>query len=183
MTSGGAALLHAALPRAAFPRSPLLRALLLALALTCTACKSEQPAPRTEPGVVRIKIGSETFTLEVADTPAKQQLGLMHRKSMAPDRGMLFVFDDERERSFWMKNTHIPLDIIYADAKGTVVSIKPMKPLDETSVPSDGPAKYAVELNKGTAQRIGVRPGDVLAIPEEAREPAGRRTPRSRPDR
>lgn len=178
MTPGGAALFCAALPRAGFLRPLLLRILLLPLALGATSCKTEQPAQRTEPGVVRMKVGSETFTLEVADTPQKQQLGLMHRKSMPPDRGMLFVFDDERERSFWMKNTHIPLDIIYVDAEGKVVSIKPMEPLDETSVPSDGPAKYAVELNRGAARRVGVAPGEVLAIPEEAREPAGRRGPR-----
>lgn len=162
----------------------LLRTLLLAAALSATSCKSEPPAPpQAEPGVVRMPIGSETFTLEVADTPAKQQLGLMHRKSLPRDRGMLFVFEDERERSFWMKNTHIPLEIIYADARGKVVSVKQMKPLDETSTPSDGPAKYAVELNQGTAQRLNVRPGDVLAIPAEARDPAARRGRRSRQDR
>jgi uncharacterized membrane protein (UPF0127 family) len=124
-----------------------------------------------------MKLGRETFALEVADTPRKQQLGLMHRKSMPQDRGMLFVFPDEQERNFWMKNTLIPLDIVYLDAGGKVVSVKPMKPLDETSVPSDGPAKYAVELNQGAAKRAGVAAGDVLVVPEEAREPAGRRAP------
>ena len=160
----------------------VLRTLLLALAFGATSCKTEPPAAPAESGVVRMPIGSETFTLEVADTPKKQQLGLMYRKSLPRDRGMLFVFDDERERGFWMKNTHIPLDIIYADARGKVVSVKQMRPLDETSVPSDGPAKYAVELNQGTAARVGVAPGDVLQIPEVAREPAGRR-PQPRRDR
>lgn len=156
----------------------VFRTLLLALALGTASCKTEQPAAPDEAGVVRMPIGSETFTLEVADTPKKQQLGLMHRKSLPPDRGMLFVFDEERERGFWMKNTHVPLDIIYADARGKVVSVKQMRPLDETSVPSDGPAKYAVELNQGTAKRVGVAPGDVLRIPEEAREPGLRPQPR-----
>jgi len=155
--------------------SPLLRARLLGLTLCAASCKPEQPADTGEAGVVRMKLGRETFTLEVADTPKKQQLGLMHRKSMPQDRGMLFVFPEEEERSFWMKNTLIPLDIVYLDAGGKVVSVKQMKPLDETSVPSDGPAKYAVELNEGAAKRAGVAAGDVLAIPEEAREPAGRR--------
>jgi len=122
-----------------------------------------------------MRLGKETFTLEIADTPKKQQLGLMHRKSMPQDRGMIFVFEDERERSFWMKNTLIPLDIVYADAAGKVVSIKQMKPLDETGISSDGPAKYAVELNQGAARRAGVATGDVLVIPEEAREPGGSR--------
>ena len=158
-----------------------LRALSLALAVAATSCKTDQPAPKAEAGQVVMRVGRETFTLEVADTPKKQQLGLMHRKSMPQDRGMLFVFEDERERSFWMKDTHIPLDIIYADAAGKVVSVKQMKPLDETSVASDGPAKYAVELNQGAARRCGVATGDVLPIPAEAREPRGRRA-RARPD-
>ena len=154
------------------------RLLALALALAATSCKSEPAAESSDVGVVKMPLGRETFTLEVADTPKKQQLGLMHRKTMPQDHGMLFVFEDERDRYFWMKNTLIPLDIVYADAKGKVISIKPMKPLDESSVPSDGPAKYAVEVNQGAAKRAGVAVGDVLAIPEEAREPGGRRPAR-----
>lgn len=153
----------------------LFGAFVLLLALGPASCKTEQPAAQNEAGVVRMKVGTETFTLEVADTPKTQQLGLMHRKSMPQDRGMLFVFDEERERSFWMKNTHIPLDIIYADAAGKVVSVKQMEPLDEAGVPSDGPAKYAVELNRGAARRAAVGAGDVLVIPETAREPGNRR--------
>ena len=156
-------------------RVAFIRALVLTLAVWAASCNSEPPAPPAEAGQVRMRVGRETFTLEVADTPKAQQLGLMHRRSMPQDRGMLFVFEDERERSFWMKNTHIPLDIIYADAAGIVVSVKQMKPLDETGVPSDGPARYAVELNQGAARRAGVATGDVLQIPEEAREPRGRR--------
>ena len=154
----------------------LVRALVLTLALSTASCKSEpETKPPADAYTVEMKIGGEAFRLEVADTPRKQQLGLMHRKSLPADRGMLFVFPDARERSFWMKNTYIPLDIISADASGRVVSVKPMKPLDESPVYSDGDAKYAVELNQGTAKRLGVKPGDVLVIPEEAREPGGRR--------
>ena len=154
----------------------VIRALALVLALTTTSCKSEpETKPAADAYTVEMKIGGEAFRLEVADTVRKQQLGLMHRKSMPADHGMIFVFPDERERSFWMKNTHIPLDIIYADARGKVVSVKQMKPLDESGVPSDGDAKYAVELNQGTARRLGVKAGDVLDIPAEAREPGGRR--------
>ena len=83
---------------------------------------------------------------------------------------MLFVFPDEAPRSFWMRNTLIPLDIVYLDAAGKVVSISRMKPLDETGVPSLGPAKYAIEMNKGAAARSGVKVGDVLTIPANARE-------------
>jgi uncharacterized protein len=154
----------------------LLRSLALALALIAPSCKSEpEPKPAADAYTVEMKIGGQAFRVEIADTPRKQQLGLMHRKSMPADHGMIFVFPDARERSFWMKNTHIPLDIVYADADGKVVSVKQMKPLDESPVPSDGDAKYAVELNEGTAKKVGVKPGDVLVIPDEAREPGGRR--------
>ena len=154
----------------------LLRSLVLTLALAAPSCKSEpETKPPADAYTVEMKIGSGTFHVEIADTVRKQQLGLMHRKSMPADHGMIFVFPDERERSFWMKNTHIPLDIIYADAKGKVISVKQMKPLDESPVPSDGDAKYAVELNEGTAKKVGVKAGDVLVIPDEAREPGGRR--------
>ena len=155
-------------------RRGAFRGILLALLLGVSSCNSEQSAPPAEAGVVEMPIGREHFTLEIADTPRKQQLGLMHRKSLPQDRGMIFVFPDERERSFWMKNTHIPLDILYADAGGKVISIKQMKPMDESGVPSDGPAKYAIELNQGAARRAGVAVGDVLVIPDSAREPASR---------
>ena len=155
--------------------SAALRAACVALLLCTASCKNEKSAQPAEVGVVKMPIGHETFILEVADTPRTQQLGLMHRKTMPQDHGMLFVFADEQERSFWMKNTLIPLDIVYADAKGRVVSVKQMKPLDETSVPSDGPAKYAVELNEGAAARAGVKAGDVLSIPDEARDPGSMR--------
>jgi uncharacterized membrane protein (UPF0127 family) len=155
---------------------PLLRSLVLALVLAAPSCKSEpEPKPAADAYTVEMKIGGRTFHVEIADTVRKQQLGLMHRKSMPADHGMIFVFPDERERSFWMKNTHIPLDIIYADKTGKVVSVKQMQPLDESPVPSDGDAKYAVELNQGTAKRVGVKAGDVLVIPDEARETGGRR--------
>jgi len=67
---------------------------------------------------------------------------------------------------FWMKNTYIPLDIIYLDADGRVVTIKQMKPLDTTTVSNEKPAKYAIELNQGMAQKAGVREGDIIRLPE-----------------
>ena len=150
-------------------------ALVLTLALAGASCEAEPEKSQEDAYAVAMKVGGETFRLEIADTPRKQQLGLMHRKSMPQDHGMLFVFPDERERSFWMKNTHIPLDIVYLDAGGKVVSIKPMEPLDESSVASDAPAKYAVEVNRGAAKRAGVKVGDVLVVPQEVREPRGAR--------
>jgi uncharacterized membrane protein (UPF0127 family) len=147
-------------------------------------CKPEAPAgpsTATRPAstanaesrlpTTRMAIGKESFNLEIAYRPEDQETGLMKRKTMSADHGMIFVFPAERNLTFWMKNTLIPLDIIYVDRAGRVVSVKPMKPLDETGVPSEGPAMYAIELNAGTAARVGVKAGDQLAIPEELRVP------------
>jgi hypothetical protein len=114
---------------------------------------------------VQMRIGRKTFTLEVADTDATRQLGLMYRDSLPANRGMLFIFPDEQRLGFWMKNTRIPLDIIYLDSAGQVVCIRQMKPFDERSVPSGSPARFAIELNQGAAAAVKV--GDKLAIPTQ----------------
>lgn len=119
---------------------------------------------------VRMGIGSREYTLEVAKTEAHRRRGLMMRDSMPAGWGMIFVFPDEEYRSFWMKNTRIPLDIIYLDAGGRVVSVHQMQPHVETGTWSEGPAKYAIELNVGQAAAAGVKKGDVLVIPKEVGE-------------
>ena len=122
-----------------------------------------------------MRIGTEQFTLEVADEDKEREVGLMNRRSMPADHGMIFVFPREERLSFYMKNTYVPLDIIYVDSEGDVVSIHQMQPLDVTSIPSRAPAKYAIELNQGAAARAGVKPGDRLAIPPEAANSASGR--------
>ena len=117
---------------------------------------------------VQMQIGRKMFTLEVADTFASRQYGLMHRDSMPSNHGMIFVFAREEPLAFWMKNTRIPLDIIYLDAAGQVVSIRQMKPHDLRTVPSGGPAQYVIELNEGAAAAVGVKAGDKLAIPKQS---------------
>src|SRR5204862_1989429 len=104
-------------------------------------------------------------TLEVADSEATRRKGLMQRDSMPDDHGMIFVFNREAPLSFWMLNTRFPLDIVYLDSAGKVVSVKQMKPYDKTGVPSDGDAQYAIELNAGTAARVGVKAGGTLTLP------------------
>jgi hypothetical protein len=140
----------------------LLATLLLFVGADCQSKKGDDqwPLPTT-----RMQLGKKTFTLEIADTRATQEYGLMHRDSMPADHGMIFVFSDEAERRFWMKNTRIPLDIVYVNAAGKVVSVKQMKPYDLTSVPSDGPAQYAIELNKDAAAPAGINQGMTLQIP------------------
>jgi hypothetical protein len=140
----------------------LLSTFLLFVGADCQSRKGDDqwPLPTT-----KMQIGNKTFTLEVADTRSTKEYGLMHRDSMPADHGMIFVFSDEAERRFWMHNTRIPLDIIYVNAAGKVVSVKQMKPYDESGVLSDGPAQYAIELNKDAASAAGVTPGMTLQLP------------------
>lgn len=106
-----------------------------------------------------------TLSVEIADTWKSRQTGLMFRKSLEKNRGMLFVFNDETVRSFWMKNTYIPLSIAYIDKRGVIKEIHDMKPLD-TSVfyPSRNPAKYALEVNRGWFKENNIGVGCKLNI-------------------
>jgi len=104
-----------------------------------------------------------SFNIEIADDDFHTEQGLMYRSSMDENNGMLFIFPDVQPRSFWMRNTQIGLDIIYADANGVIVSIaKYAKPYDETSLPSEGPAKYVLEINDGLSDKLGIKAGDKL---------------------
>lgn len=118
-----------------------------------------------------MKIGRMTFTLEVADNIATQQRGLMQRDSMPEKHGMIFVFEDERPHEFHMQNTRIPLDILFVTGNGRVITLATMKPYDLSRTPSHGPVKYAIELNAGMANKAGVKVGDLLSIPADAKEP------------
>ncbi len=100
--------------------------------------------------------------VEIADTDAERQQGLMGRTALAEDAGMLFVFGREQQLSFWMKNTLIPLSIAYIDAQGRIVDIQDMQPLDETSHPSAAPAQFALEVNQGFFAEHGIEVGNVL---------------------
>lgn len=156
--------------------TPGIAWLLLAAVLGCEqpSATQEGPAPQSLPAT-RMTIGSKQYTLEIADEEEEQRIGLMHRDSMPADHGMIFVFPREEPRSFWMRNTRIPLDIIYLDRNGTVVSMHRMEPFDLRGTPSDRPAKYAIELNAGEVAANGVRRGDVLNIPLDARYAKGER--------
>ena len=104
-----------------------------------------------------------SFNLEIADDDYHTQLGLMYRSNMDDNNSMLFIFPDVQPRAFWMKNTRIGLDIIYADSNGVIVSIaKYAKPFDEKSLPSNAPAKYVLEINDGLSDKLGINVGDKL---------------------
>ena len=137
-----------------------MRIFLLALtALVCSSCMAQDPY---------VVLKGQRFTVELADTQEKQALGLMFRESMAGEHGMLFRFPGEARRSFWMKNTRIPLDIFYFDADLRLVSVaenaQPCRSQRCPPYPSEGPAKYVLELNAGKAAELGVRPGDALEL-------------------
>jgi uncharacterized membrane protein (UPF0127 family) len=104
--------------------------------------------------------GEHRFTVEVAATPGQQQRGLMFRRSLAPDRGMLFPYAPPQEVGFWMRNTLIPLDIIFIRADGTIARIATSKPLDESLVPSGEPITMVLEIAGGRAGELGIREGD-----------------------
>lgn len=110
--------------------------------------------------------GDFHFKVEVADTDASRERGLMFRKSLAPDRGMLFDFKSSQTVSFWMKNTLIPLDMLFIGADGRIVSIaREARPMDETPIPSGAPVMAVLELRAGRAAQIDAEPGDKVREP------------------
>ena len=106
-----------------------------------------------------------TINIEVADSDAEREQGLMYRESMAENEGMLFLMGAEALQSFWMKNTIISLDILYADSDRRIVSIhKNCKPYSLDQIPSGQPASYVVEVNAGYCDKYGIEPGDLISF-------------------
>jgi len=116
---------------------------------------------------VQFNIKGKEFTVELALSAEQSERGLMYRDSMAADHGMLFVFDEPQKLKFWMKNTRIPLDIVFLDKDLRVVSVEHAKPLDESNVGPDSPTQYVIELNAGAAHKLGLRTGDKIEIPKK----------------
>ncbi|MGH8190481.1 MAG: DUF192 domain-containing protein [Rhodanobacteraceae bacterium] len=137
----------------------------IAAALACSACAAAPAIPANSPSVV---LRGHRFSVEIASTPAEQEHGLMDRTSMPSDHGMLFVFPDSAPRTFWMKNTLIPLDILFFDSQHQLVTIQadaqPCKANPCRLYPSGVPARYVLELNAGTAAKLGVRKGDLITF-------------------
>lgn len=106
------------------------------------------------------------FTVEVVDTDESRAQGLMFRRTLAPDAGMLFDYRQSVNASFWMKNTLIPLDMIFIRQDGTIANIRERAiPGDETPIPSAGPVRGVLEVNGGTVSRLGIKPGDKVENP------------------
>jgi uncharacterized protein len=110
--------------------------------------------------------GRHAFQVEIADNDATRERGLMDRRYMAADHGMLFEFDREAPEAFWMKDTYIPLDMIFVSRAGVVTNIAAnAEPLSERAIPSGPPCMAVLELNGGAAARIGLKLGDKVRHP------------------
>lgn len=111
---------------------------------------------------IPLNAGMHVIQAEVAQSPQERAIGLMHRKDMPANNGMLFVFEEANPQCFWMRNTLLPLSIAFVADDGTVVNIADMKPMDETSHCSDKPVRYALEMNKGWFAKRGIKAGSRL---------------------
>jgi len=149
---------------------PALAAMLVAIAAGIIAFASSQPVAAesrammlaTDPDrlVVRTAKGERAFTIEVAGTPEQRGRGLMYREAMADDHGMLFVFEDERQVGFWMKNTPMPLDLLFIATDGTLKAVLPGEPFSEAVISPGVPVRFVLELKAGTAASAGIATGD-----------------------
>jgi uncharacterized membrane protein (UPF0127 family) len=140
--------------------SGLTFALLLVAAGAQADCRPDQVELRSPSGAMA------RFTVEVADDAGERAQGLMNRDSMPTGAGMLFVYDKPGPASFWMKNTLIPLDMVFADASGTVVSVhENAVPLDETPITGGTSVQYVLEINGGLARALGIGEGSVMRHP------------------
>ena len=124
-----------------------------------------QKFPASELTVVSAN-GPHRFKVEVAETPAQMEQGLMFRTSLAPDAGMLFIYPQPTVATMWMKNTLIPLDMLFVDVQGRIVNIRQRAvPQSLDVISAAAPVRAVIELNGGTAARLGIEPGDKVLHP------------------
>lgn len=109
-------------------------------------------------------VNDKTINVEIADTTEERAKGLMNRKHLDENHGMLFVFDRDQLMSFWMKNTYVPLSIAFISSDGIIREIYDMKPLSEKPVKSEYYTRYALELPRGNFSRLGIKPGDHIDL-------------------
>src|SRR5262252_3549088 len=142
-------------------RSLLFLSALCVLLLPLLGVAGRLAAIDLQPLEIASKSGVHVFAVEMASTPEEQAKGLMFRRSLPEGQGMLFDFHEEQPTSFWMKNTYIPLDMIFIRADGRILRIaENTVPLSEALVPSGGPVRAVLEVIGGTAKKLGIAPGD-----------------------
>jgi len=124
--------------------------------------QAAEPLPKTQ-----LQIGIHLIKAEVAATPESRAKGLMQRTQLDKNNGMLFIFDIDDIHGMWMRNTLLPLSVAFIDKSGAILNIAEMKPLDETTHNSAGPATYALEMNGGWFSQHGIKAGDkVQGLPK-----------------
>ena len=146
--------------RRALRRIVALSVVLLAIGAVSISCETKGLE------TVEISINGNVFVVEVARSVEEQRRGLMFRRSMEEDRGMLFVYETDRRLDFWMKDTYIPLSIAYLSSQGEILEILDMQPESQRSVPSSRSARYALELNQGAFELIDANPGTLIEFPD-----------------
>jgi uncharacterized membrane protein (UPF0127 family) len=132
-----------------------------ALGLTSSLALADLPE-------VVLAIGAHKLTAEVANTEANRSTGLMHRRMLPENRGMLFVFPDVAIHAMWMMNTYVPLSVAFIASDGTIINIEDMQPHTQNSHPAARPAKYALEMNQSWFRKRGIKPGDKVQGLEKA---------------
>jgi len=143
----------------------IVECLLAGALLAIAGCgRADSPGPQRLPRF-QIRLGAKSLAVEVARTEEERRTGLMHRKRLAADEGMLFVFPEERVLEFYMKNTYVPLSIAFIGADREIKRIADMQPLSLETVSSGVPCLYALEMPRGWFERNGIHEGDRLAVP------------------
>lgn len=151
---------------------------ILTITLSSYACQEKQKSDAfninvdeisfTKEGELQLLRHNDTLkqlSIEIADNPYERETGLMYRKTMHSDHGMLFISEESKPQNFYMKNTLIPLDIIYIDENQKIVSFqRNAKPNSETSLPSELPAKYILEINAGLSTKWNLKEGDSISF-------------------
>jgi uncharacterized membrane protein (UPF0127 family) len=138
--------------------------IVLALAAACGSAGAQLPT-------LELNAGIHLIRAEVASTFEARARGLMFRKTLGANQGMLFVFTDVSTHCMWMKNTYVPLSVAFMDERGTIVSIHDMQPLDESSHCAAKPARFALEMNQGWFAHKGIKPGAQIGGLDKAPQP------------
>ena len=117
---------------------------------------------------VELAAGGHKLTAEVASNEAQRSTGLMHRRMLPENRGMLFIFPEIAHHSMWMMNTYVPLSVAFLDREGTIINIEDMQPQTQNTHSARNPAKYALEMNLGWFSKRGIKPGTKIEGIEKA---------------
>ncbi|WP_353641436.1 DUF192 domain-containing protein [Mesorhizobium sp. WSM2239] len=146
----------------------LAAALVICLSLQPLVAAQEQAMElpvHPEPLVAETDEGERSFTIEIADDPGERSRGLMFRQDMDDDHGMLFVFEQSQPVGFWMKNTPLPLDLVFIGEDGKVRAIERGEPFSEAPIAPGEPVQFVLELNAGAAAEAGIENGDLIRHP------------------